>query len=186
MHTTVAKPPRHRLSAFMEGQGIEETYFTVWKLSGSALTRFAMPLRCILLDQHPFTVSSSSGSGRSCLRKKRWLRCIILCCVGGQHVSESLLLTPAYPASSSRVGFTPAITGPQTTMPFSLLRAPIPISTGFSQSFRYGDLITLYWSRPCALRHARHRHFLIATCTLTRRFRDRQPADGSRTLATPF
>ena len=46
-------------------------------------------------------------------------------------------------------------------MPFSLLRAPIPISTGFCQSLRYGDSITLYWSRPCALRHARHRDFLI-------------------------
>ena len=62
---------------------------TVMRAIPSWQTRFAMPVRCALLAQHPFTVSSSNGPRRSTSRKKRWTRCIALCCVGCLHVCES-------------------------------------------------------------------------------------------------
>ena len=88
-------------------------------------------------------------------------------------------------AKSSRSGLTAPTCIPRWDV--SLVRALIATSAGFSESPRYGDSIPLNQSQPCAIKHAHHRGFLIAqgTFTLTRRFRDGQPADGSRTLAAP-
>ena len=44
---------------------------TVMRAMASWQTCFAMPVRCDLLAQHPFTVSSSNGRQRSSLRQTR-------------------------------------------------------------------------------------------------------------------
>ncbi len=107
-------------------------------------TCFAMPVRCDLLVQQSFAVSSSNGPQRSSLRKKRWMKCIALSYVGYLHVCESSPLILPHLASPCTELIHGTATRRPSTMSFSLVRAPIEARAGFSESPRYGDSIPLY------------------------------------------